>query len=86
MALAGTPYKGILYCDMMMTPRGPMVLELDCRFGDPETPAVLMRLDSDLLEALEAAVEGRVSNGIFKWSSDASCCVVAASGGYPGAF
>jgi phosphoribosylamine---glycine ligase len=86
MAAEGTPYKGILYCGLMMTPRGPMVLEFNCRFGDPETQAVLMRLDSDLLEALEAAVEGRVSNGIFKWSKDASCCVVVASGGYPGAF
>jgi len=86
MKAEGAEYKGILYCGLMMTPRGPMVLEFNCRFGDPETQAVLMRLDSDLLEALEAAVEGRVSNGIFKWSKDASCCVVVASGGYPGAF
>ncbi len=86
MAAEGTPYKGILYCGLMMTPRGPMVLEFNCRFGDPETQAVLMRLDSDLLEALEASVEGRVSDGIFRWSSDASCCLVAASAGYPGAF
>ena len=79
-------YRGILYCGLMITPRGPMVLEFNCRFGDPETQAVLMRLDSDLLEALEAAVEGRVSEGVFRWSPDASCCVVVASGGYPGAF
>jgi phosphoribosylamine--glycine ligase len=70
----------------MMTARGPMVLEFNCRFGDPETQAVLMRLDSDLLDAIEAAVEGRVSPGEFKWSGDASCCVVVASGGYPGSF
>jgi phosphoribosylamine--glycine ligase len=70
----------------MMTARGPMVLEFNCRFGDPETQAVLMRLDSDLLEAIEASVDGRVSDGLFKWSSDASCCVVVASGGYPGGF
>jgi phosphoribosylamine--glycine ligase len=82
----GTEYRGILYCGLMITPRGPMVLEFNCRFGDPETQAVLMRLDSDLLEAIEAAVEGRVSDGLFKWSSDASCCVVLASGGYPGSF
>jgi phosphoribosylamine---glycine ligase len=86
MKAEGTPYRGILYCGLMMTPRGPMVLEFNCRFGDPETQAVLMRLDSDLLEAIEAAVEGRVSEGMFRWSSDASCCVVIASGGYPGAF
>jgi phosphoribosylamine---glycine ligase len=86
MKAEGHPYRGILYCGLMMTARGPMVLEFNCRFGDPETQAVLMRLDSDLLEALEAAVEGRVSDGIFHWSADASCCVVIASGGYPGGF
>lgn len=86
MKAEGHPYRGILYCGLMMTARGPMVLEFNCRFGDPETQAVLMRLDSDLLEALEAAVEGRVSDGIFRWSADASCCVVVASGGYPGGF
>ena len=86
MKAEGTPYRGILYCGLMMTARGPMVLEFNCRFGDPETQAVLMRLDSDLLEAFEAAIEGRVSDGVFRWSADASCCVVVASGGYPGAF
>jgi phosphoribosylamine---glycine ligase len=86
MKAEGTPYRGILYCGLMMTARGPMVLEFNCRFGDPETQAVLMRLDSDLLEAIEAAVEGRVSDGVFRWSADASCCVVVASGGYPNAF
>ncbi len=79
-------YRGILYCGLMITTRGPMVLEFNCRFGDPETQAVLMRLDSDLLEAVEASIEGRVSDGLFKWSNDASCCVVVASGGYPGSF
>jgi phosphoribosylamine---glycine ligase len=86
MKAEGHPYRGILYCGLMMTARGPMVLEFNCRFGDPETQAVLMRLDSDLVEAVEAAVEGRVSDGVFRWSPDASCCVVVASGGYPGAF
>ena len=82
----GAEYRGILYVGLMMTARGPMVLEFNCRFGDPETQAVLMRLDSDLLDAIEASVEGRVSDGDFKWSNDASCCVVVASGGYPGSF
>lgn len=82
----GAEYRGILYCGLMMTARGPMVLEFNCRFGDPETQAVLMRLDSDLLDAIEAATEGRVSDGEFKWSRDAACCVVVASGGYPGSF
>jgi len=82
----GADYRGILYCGLMMTARGPMVLEFNCRFGDPETQAVLMRLDSDLVEAIEASVDGRVSDGLFTWSSDASCCVVMASGGYPEGF
>jgi phosphoribosylamine---glycine ligase len=82
----GAEYRGILYCGLMMTARGPMVLEFNCRLGDPETQAVLMRLDSDLLEAVEASVDGRVSDGLFKWSRDAACCVVVASGGYPGSF
>jgi phosphoribosylamine--glycine ligase len=63
-----------------------MVLEFNCRLGDPETQPVLMRLESDLLEALEASIEGRVSDGDFKWSRDAAVCVVIASGGYPGTF
>src|SRR5258708_12614165 len=70
----------------MMTVRGPMVLEFNCRFGDPETQPILMRLESDLVEALEASIEGRGSEGDFKWSRDASVCVVISSGGYPGTF
>jgi phosphoribosylamine--glycine ligase len=86
MKAEGAEYKGILYCGLMMTARGPMVLEFNCRFGDPETQPIIMRLDSDLLEALEASIEGRVSEGDFRWSQDASVCVVMASGGYPGTF
>jgi phosphoribosylamine--glycine ligase len=63
-----------------------MVLEFNCRFGDPETQPILMRMESDLLDALQASVEGRVSEGNFKWSTDASVCVVMSSGGYPGTF
>ena len=79
-------YRGILYCGLMMTARGPMVLEFNCRFGDPETQPILMRLESDLLDAFEASVDGRVSDGDFKWSTDATACVVIASGGYPDVF
>jgi phosphoribosylamine--glycine ligase len=86
MKAEGAEYRGVLYCGLMMTARGPMVLEFNCRFGDPETQPILMRLESDLVEALEASIEGRVSEGDFKWSSDASVCVVMASGGYPGTF
>ena len=82
----GAEYKGVLYCGLMMTARGPMVLEFNCRFGDPETQPILMRLESDLLDALEASTQGRVSDGDFKWSCDAAVCVVMASGGYPGTF
>ncbi len=84
MKAEGMEYKGILYCGLMMTARGPMVLEFNCRFGDPETQPILMRLESDLVEAIEASIEGRVSDGDFRWSPDASVCVVMASGGYPG--
>jgi len=82
----GAEFKGVLYCGLMMTARGPMVLEFNCRFGDPETQPILMRLESDLIEALEASIEGRVSEGDFRWSRDASVCVAMASGGYPGTF
>jgi phosphoribosylamine--glycine ligase len=86
MKAEGTEFKGVLYCGLMMTARGPMVLEFNCRFGDPETQPILMRLESDLIEALEASIEGRVSDGDFRWSQDPSVCVVMSSGGYPGTF
>jgi len=86
MKIEGNEFKGVLYCGLMMTARGPMVLEFNCRFGDPETQPILMRLESDLVEALEASIEGRVSDGDFRWSRSASVCVVMASGGYPGTF
>jgi phosphoribosylamine--glycine ligase len=86
MKAEGAEFKGVLYCGLMMTARGPMVLEFNCRFGDPETQPILMRLESDLTDALEASIEGRVSDGDFKWSRDASVCVVMSSGGYPGTY
>src|SRR6516162_1466347 len=86
MKAEGAEYKGILYCGIMMTARGPMVLEFNCRFGDPETQPIMMRMESDLLEAIEASIEGRVSEGDFRWSPQPAVCVVMASGGYPGTF
>ena len=86
MKAEGAEFKGVLYGGLMMTARGPMVLEFNCRFGDPETQPILMRLESDLVDALVASIEGRVSEGDFKWSQDASVCVVMASGGYPGTY
>ena len=86
MKAEGSPYKGILYCGLMMTARGPMVLEFNCRFGDPETQPVLMRMESDLLGACIASIEGRVSEGDLRWSRAPAVCVVLASGGYPGSY
>jgi phosphoribosylamine--glycine ligase len=86
MKAEGTEFRGVLYCGLMMTARGPMVLEFNCRFGDPETQPILMRLESDLLEAIEASIQGRTSEGDFRWSPDSSVCVVMSSGGYPGTF
>ena len=86
MKAEGSEFKGVLYCGLMMTARGPMVLEFNCRFGDPETQPILIRMESDLMEALEASIEGRLSEGDFKWSPDASVCVVMSSGGYPGTY
>jgi len=86
MAAEDTPFTGVLYCGLMMTARGPMVLEYNVRFGDPETQAILVRLESDLLEALEACVAGRLSDTELRWKPGASACVVAASGGYPASY
>ncbi|HEY0759858.1 MAG TPA: phosphoribosylamine--glycine ligase [Acidisarcina sp.] len=86
MAAEETPFTGVLYVGLMMTARGPMVLEYNARFGDPEAQAILMRLKSDLVEGLEACVEGRLSDTEFRWRDGASACVVASSGGYPGSF
>ena len=80
------PFVGVLYCGLMMTARGPMVLEYNARFGDPETQAILSRLETDLLGLLEACVEGRLGETALQWKPGASACVIAASGGYPGSY
>lgn len=79
----GRPYRGVLYAGIMMTPSGPKVLEFNCRFGDPETQPILMRMKSDLVPVLEAAATGRLAETTLEWDSRASVCVVMASGGYP---
>ena len=86
MAAEGTPFKGVLYIGLMMTPRGPQVLEFNARFGDPETQAILARLDSDLADALDAAIDGRLAEITLAWKPGASVCVIASSGGYPGSY
>lgn len=77
-------YKGVLYAGIMLTKDGPKVLEFNVRFGDPETQAILPRLDSDLPEAMLATVNNKLSRIKLKWLDKACVCVVAASGGYPG--
>jgi phosphoribosylamine--glycine ligase len=82
----GNPFKGILFCGIMMTPRGPMVLEFNTRFGDPETEAILLRLETDILDLFNAAIDGTVNQLTLKMRPGASVCVIAASGGYPGKY
>jgi len=79
----GRKFKGVLYVGLMLTADGPKVLEYNCRFGDPETQPQVLRMKGDLVEVLLAAVEGNVLEKEIEWSSNASGCVVAASGGYP---
>jgi phosphoribosylamine--glycine ligase len=81
------PFRGVLYAGIMMTHQGPKVLEYNVRFGDPECQPLLMRLKSDLLELLEATVDGRLEElrGI-EWDPRPSVCVVMASDGYPGEY
>ena len=80
----GIDFRGILYPGIMLTKNGPKVLEFNARFGDPETQIYLTRLDSDLVEVLDASVNGTLDKIDLKWSPNASVCVVMASGGYPG--
>ncbi|HUJ11939.1 MAG TPA: phosphoribosylamine--glycine ligase [Verrucomicrobiae bacterium] len=82
----GIDYRGGLYAGLMMTDRGPQVLEFNCRFGDPETQVVLPRLESDLLEAIEATVDGSLDGLSLEWLSEAAVCVVLAAAGYPGTY
>ena len=86
MASEGSPFAGVLYTGLMFTENGPKVIEYNARLGDPETQAVMMRLDSDLVEVFEAIADLRVGSTSISWSDDSSVCVVAASGGYPGEF
>jgi phosphoribosylamine--glycine ligase len=86
MAEAGTPFKGVLYAGLMITDRGPKIFEYNCRFGDPECQVLLPRLADDLLPLLDAVARGRGLPPALRWREQASVCVVAASGGYPGAY
>ncbi len=82
----GAPYRGVLYVGLMLTAGGPKVLEFNCRFGDPETQVLLTRLDTDLLDVLDAVVDGRLDQIDLRWKPKAAVCVVVASKGYPGRY
>ena len=79
----GRPFLGVLYAGLMLTAAGPRVLEFNARFGDPETQPVLMRLESDLVDLMSAAVDGSLARSKAVWKSDPAVCVVAAAKGYP---
>jgi len=83
MAEEGRPFQGILYAGLMLTEAGPKVLEFNARFGDPETQAVLPRLKSDLIDIMEAVVDGELDKVSVEWFVEAAVCVVMAAGGYP---
>ncbi|HTI54902.1 MAG TPA: phosphoribosylamine--glycine ligase [Verrucomicrobiae bacterium] len=83
MAARGVPFQGVLYAGLMMTPEGPKVLEFNTRFGDPETQALLPRLDEDLLPLLEAAADGRLEDRPVRVNDGAAVSVVLAAHGYP---
>jgi len=82
----GVDYRGVLYAGLMLTRGGPSVLEFNCRFGDPETQPLMMRLQGDLLEAMLATASGRLDEIQLGWSEQCCCSVVMASGGYPGPY
>ncbi len=82
----GIVYRGLLYPGLMITEDGPRVLEFNCRFGDPETQALLPRMKSDLVSLLEATIDGKIDNHAIEWDERASVTVVLASAGYPGKY
>ncbi|MFC7440748.1 phosphoribosylamine--glycine ligase [Laceyella putida] len=82
----GIEYKGVLYAGLMITAEGPKVIEFNARFGDPETQVVLPRLETDLVEVMEAVISGTLDELSLSWSEQAAVCVVLAAGGYPGSY
>ena len=83
MKAEGRPFQGCLYFGLMLTPKGPKVIEYNCRFGDPETQVVLPLLESDLLTVMRATTEGTLAQTEVKFSQKSACCVILASEGYP---
>ena len=83
MAAEGRPYSGCLYAGLILTPKGPKVLEFNCRFGDPETQVQMLRLEDDLAELLLKVVRGNLGDTKLSWKKEAAACVVLAVEGYP---
>lgn len=86
MVAEGRPFKGCLYFGLMLTPKGPKVIEYNARFGDPETQVVLPRLKTDLVDIVNAVIDEKLDEINIEWSNEATACVVMASGGYPEAY
>ena len=86
LAKEGVKYRGVLYAGLMLTSDGPYVLEFNARFGDPELQAVLPRLRGDLVELMEAAIDGKLDRVQLAWDARSAACIVLASGGYPGEY
>ena len=86
MAAEGRPFKGVIFFGLMLTPDGPKVLEYNARFGDPECQAVLSLLETDLLDIFLACRNGTLDHLNIRWKDGAACCLVLASGGYPGSY
>lgn len=84
MAAEGMPFRGVLYAGVMLTESGPKVLEFNVRFGDPECQPLMLMLDEDIVPLMLSAAAGELESRPFKWRPGAACCVVMASGGYPG--
>jgi phosphoribosylamine--glycine ligase len=84
LASEGREYRGVLYVGLMLTAHGPRVLEFNCRFGDPETQAILLRLEDSLAALLKGAAEGQLASPKLRWRREAAACVVMAAFGYPG--
>lgn len=82
----GITYKGVLYAGLMIHNDQPSVVEFNCRFGDPETQAVLVRWDGDMLPAINAVIDGNLSEDLIQWKDEHSVCVVMVAGGYPGTY
>ena len=86
MAADGMPFKGVFYAGLMITAQGPKIFEYNCRFGDPETQVLMMRLKSDLVPALIACADGGLKHFDLRWSNDSALTVVMAANGYPDAY